>query len=1127
MRMKKSLDFRYYCRFFVCWVILLIGKSLYSLDYYWIGEGGDWSDITHWSFTSGGLAVPGVTPIPGTTPGVDDNVYFDANSFSANNQVVNLDVAADVNDISFTNIDVTGTDMTSSADLEVSGNAEFTNLIDYTGFVNSITFTGEVGLSHTIIGNSANLLNTTFIFSHTSGSGIYALDGTALTIGSLELVQGTLDITGVDLSVELIDANPTGDSQRSIDFGGETVTVRKDNATGIALDFRSASANLTLSNSSTSKIDYVASRAMEVQAGSNAISIPSIEVSNANILEIFTNTSSTTTGTTVTFHDIIMSRTAGVSTLEIDRNGSSRGTRKVFNNITLLNETGLYLYTPNGTSVGTLNSEIQGDFYAGDNSNLRFFGDYLSVGGDVTVGTDIEARFLDKFNVDGDITIGSTATTTFIFADDLSVGGDFDVLGGSEITFRNEIDILGNVSLAANGAYTLVNSSAPNYDISGSFTVGSGSSVDFSDGGNGTWDLDGGLILGGDNDIDFTEGTFTLASLDIDGDLDLLIDGNTTVTGLVDIANSSDVEISNSGDPSVDFEGDIVVGDDAILSLGAGTIGDWTLLGSFTAGDGVSLTVDFGTDDFTFNNLTLGLNNTFVLNESQDVNVTGTFTSNSTLCSGSLELSSTVSGVQGNLNLSNSATVNSLIIQDVNVVNSNLTSNNGSDGGNNTGVTFNLVSPDLYWVGGTLSAESNSKGGAFSTGNNNNWSNPDNWSEVSGVYNPDNFCLPSSDGDVIVDDLSFDASSSNKQIVLDVDGFAKSVSMSANEDAIQMIGSDGLSLSISENVVFDAETDYSGLESGVSLLGDATGATHTIDSDGSDLSNTPFTINLTTTTDVYEVINNELITGELILESGNFTLNGATVSVDLINANPSGDAQRSIDFGGETVTVRNDNSTGIALDFRSAAGNLTLTNSPTSKIDYVAGSAMEVQAGVNAISIPSIEVSNANVLDIYTSTGSTITGTTVTFHDIIMSRTAGVSTVEIDRNGGPRGTRKVFNNITLLNETTLYLYTPNGTSVGTLNSEIQGDFYAGDNSNIRFAGDYFSVGGDVTVGTNIEARFLDRFNVDGDITIGSTATTTFIFADDLSVGGDFNVLGGSEITFRNEIDILGLSLIHI
>lgn len=53
--------------------------------FYWIGDGGDWSDTSHWSYMSGG-------PVAGCLPTVGDTVYFDAMSFSLPNQIVHQDV---------------------------------------------------------------------------------------------------------------------------------------------------------------------------------------------------------------------------------------------------------------------------------------------------------------------------------------------------------------------------------------------------------------------------------------------------------------------------------------------------------------------------------------------------------------------------------------------------------------------------------------------------------------------------------------------------------------------------------------------------------------------------------------------------------------------------------------------------------------------------------------------------------------------------------------------------------------------------------------------------------------------------------------------------------------------------
>lgn len=56
-----------------------------TLDYYWVGGTGDWTDPAHWSLTSGGASS-------GCVPAGKDNAHFDANSFSGSGQEVTIDI---------------------------------------------------------------------------------------------------------------------------------------------------------------------------------------------------------------------------------------------------------------------------------------------------------------------------------------------------------------------------------------------------------------------------------------------------------------------------------------------------------------------------------------------------------------------------------------------------------------------------------------------------------------------------------------------------------------------------------------------------------------------------------------------------------------------------------------------------------------------------------------------------------------------------------------------------------------------------------------------------------------------------------------------------------------------------
>ena len=83
-------------------------------NFYWIGGGGNWSDLTHWSFSSGGSPS-------GCLPSLADNVFFDNNSFSNINQVVNFDLPV----IAFNNISWSGATnnptLSSNKDIRVYG----------------------------------------------------------------------------------------------------------------------------------------------------------------------------------------------------------------------------------------------------------------------------------------------------------------------------------------------------------------------------------------------------------------------------------------------------------------------------------------------------------------------------------------------------------------------------------------------------------------------------------------------------------------------------------------------------------------------------------------------------------------------------------------------------------------------------------------------------------------------------------------------------------------------------------------------------------------------------------------------------------------------------------------------
>jgi len=122
-------------------------------DYYWVGGTGDWNDPTQWSLTTGGTpqTSSGCTPTPA------DNVYFDANSFTAASQIVTLNVDASCKSMNWTGTTNTPTftgentlNIYGQLDLIANVNWDITGALSFFGSTNiNIDFKGKI-LDHDV-----------------------------------------------------------------------------------------------------------------------------------------------------------------------------------------------------------------------------------------------------------------------------------------------------------------------------------------------------------------------------------------------------------------------------------------------------------------------------------------------------------------------------------------------------------------------------------------------------------------------------------------------------------------------------------------------------------------------------------------------------------------------------------------------------------------------------------------------------------------------------------------------------------------------------------------------------------------------------------------------------------------
>ena len=93
-------------------------SPLTSMDYYWTGETGNWSDVNHWVTTDGGSTQHD------DSPGVLDNVYFTSNAFTSDGTLT-LDYPVAVHSMDWT------------------GNTSFVSIFEDGNYDNSLTIGGS------------------------------------------------------------------------------------------------------------------------------------------------------------------------------------------------------------------------------------------------------------------------------------------------------------------------------------------------------------------------------------------------------------------------------------------------------------------------------------------------------------------------------------------------------------------------------------------------------------------------------------------------------------------------------------------------------------------------------------------------------------------------------------------------------------------------------------------------------------------------------------------------------------------------------------------------------------------------------------------------------------------------
>lgn len=216
--------------------------TMVGATYYWVGNGGNWSDAAHWSFSSGG-------PTAVCTPGIPDTVIFDALSFSAAGQVVLIDSLAEFSKMDWTTVGFPSTldldtniisygDITFYPDLYVTRDSlqHLIQFVDQAEFDPSSSYVDcNIGLFMSVGSDSVSLFDnlqmsdssSILLFSgrfYTQGNNISTGNIFSVNDPSTNLDERLLDIQNSTIDL-LVSFNSVGDTSLVFNANGSQVNI--------------------------------------------------------------------------------------------------------------------------------------------------------------------------------------------------------------------------------------------------------------------------------------------------------------------------------------------------------------------------------------------------------------------------------------------------------------------------------------------------------------------------------------------------------------------------------------------------------------------------------------------------------------------------------------------------------------------------------------------------------------------------------------------------------------------------------------------------------------------------------------------------------------------------------------
>lgn len=403
--MKKMVQL--FILFKVC-MFLINTSAVYSANYYWVGNSGNWDDLSHWATTSGG------TVMHGQIPTALDDVFFDVNSFDDIGKTVNINASpALCRNMNWSGvINNPKVDGTTSNSLKVYGSFTLSS-----GMV--FAFKGVISFEATVTGKTiktcgAKLLND--IYFNGVGGG-WSLSDSLKTMANIYFNYGSLNTNNYSVSTyafRSIVPNP-----RSLSLGSSVLTVTGSGAGAFFIDFTNFAFN-----AGTSVIrftnNYFTSTGITSNASASDITFYNVEFTGSNSVDSVNNNSG---------HAFIFNNVTFAGNGRINGNNIYNGTITFSSGKTYIMEAGSQ-QTINGDMIAGGNC---GSFITLNSSSAGVISSFSKSAGTINISNiffrDIEAKGGASWNATSSVILSNT--TGWNITSPNNPSSDYFWVGGS------------------------------------------------------------------------------------------------------------------------------------------------------------------------------------------------------------------------------------------------------------------------------------------------------------------------------------------------------------------------------------------------------------------------------------------------------------------------------------------------------------------------------------------------------------------------------------------------------------------------------------------------------------------------------------------------------------------------